>query len=387
VTTFSRSLALAFLATALAAPAASAQSAGVVAVTDADGVAHDVPLAGRDDVIARRYAVRDADGGATDRVVTGVSLVRVLEDAGVDPVHVGYVEVTRPGGGALLLSRAQATDPAAFGDGPPVVYADAQGLHLLRPSTGDDDANAADEISAADGRIVLRVRSGRLLDVEIDASSNTVDPREPVTFTATVPRQAAGEPLVFSWWFDDGRSGRGRRVTHRFTRRGSYDVTVGVTSASDDVGASAVAAVQVGAPPDGPDRKGGGTVDRDDAPDSGAADGGGAGAGTEAAPTPRVPRASRSRRAPARRVAPARRGAKPKAPAKAPAATGRLLAGEFVAGEQETAVLAASTPAAARTGRPRPERGVEIPATAWALGGLVLLLGIGWAADMRRSRS
>ena len=61
--------------------------------------------------------------------------------------------------------------------------------------------------------------------------------------------------------------------------------------------------VQVGEPPEGPDRKGGGTNEEADAPDSGAADGpasGGAPAGTPTA-RPREPRPSRrDRRRPPR---------------------------------------------------------------------------------------
>lgn len=66
-------------------------------------------------------------------------------------------------------------------------------------------------------------------------------------------------------------------MRHRFAKRGSYDVVVGVTTPGDDAGASAVVTVQVGAPLAGPDRKGGGTNEEADAPDHGAAtDGGGA---------------------------------------------------------------------------------------------------------------
>ncbi len=98
---------------------------------------------------------------------------------------------------------------------------------------------------------------------------------------------AAGETVKINWTFDDGRSGRGREVTHRFRKPGSYDVVVGATTENDERGADDIVSVRVGKAPEGPDRKGGGTNPDSDAPDSGAGTGTG---GTPAAPvTPVTP--------------------------------------------------------------------------------------------------
>jgi hypothetical protein len=380
----------------LAAPAARAQ---VVAVSGPDGLAAEVDLAalaGQEDVAGRSYVVRDDAGGETARAVRGFSLAAVLEHAGVDPVFVGYVEIARGEAAPLLLSRRQATDTAAFPDGPVVVYGDAGGLHLLRPSAGSGDPNGADEVVDPGGRLSVRVRSGRLLKVRIEASAETAGPGERVTFTAVLDREAAGEPLDVSWYFDDGRRGRGREVIHRFRERGAYDVTVGVTAPDDDVGASAVKTIQVGEPLGGPHRKGGGTNEDEDAPDSGAATGAsgggdgdgaaGAGAAPAAAARPRPER--RDRAAPPRRRerAPAspprrRREAEP---------AGTRVSGELLssAATLEPVVMPAppAQAPAARTGRPREARGgLSVPAGVWHAGAIALLLLLGWSADMRRA--
>ena len=98
-------------------------------------------------------------------------------------------------------------------------------------------------------------------------------PGQKVEFSAIVERAGSGEQLTYSWNFDDGHSGSGANASHSFAKRGSYDVVVGVTSGGNEAGASAVITIQVGEPLGGPDRKGGGTNRRADAPDHGSAAG------------------------------------------------------------------------------------------------------------------
>ena len=105
------------------------------------------------------------------------------------------------------------------------------------------------------------------------ASTRRTRPGKAVDFSAVVERAGSGEQLEYSWYFDDGSSATGAEASHSFTKRGSYDVVVGVTSEGNETGASAVVTVQVGAPLGGPDRRGGGRNDDAGAPDHGAADG------------------------------------------------------------------------------------------------------------------
>ncbi len=225
-------------------------------------------LAGSEDVVERPYVLRSAEGEST-QTVTGLSLDALLTAAGADPYGFSYLEVQRPAGGSVLLSRQQALDPGAFAEGPPVVYATATGSGFLRPSTGEADLNATDAFEAPQG-ITVVLRRGEPLRVRAQAAPLRTRAGKPVAFEAVVDRAGAGEQLEYSWYFDDGHSAAGPQARHSFARRGSYDVVVGVTAPGDRAGASAVVTIQVGAPLSGPDRKGGGRRHQAMAPDHGA---------------------------------------------------------------------------------------------------------------------
>lgn len=226
-------------------------------------------LAGSEDVVERTYGLSSATGDSAT-VVTGFSIAALIEAAGADPFGFSYLEVQRPAGGSVLLSRDQALDPGAFADGPPVVYATAGGTGFLRPSSGPGDTNASDSFVAPQG-VTIVLRKGSPLLVEIESSTTRTRPGKAVSFEAIVERAGSGEQLSYSWHFDDGHSATGASASHAFEKRGSYDVIVGVTTPGDRAGASAVVTIQVGAPLAGPDRKGGGRVDDAAAPDHGVA--------------------------------------------------------------------------------------------------------------------
>ncbi|HUC06908.1 MAG TPA: PKD domain-containing protein [Solirubrobacterales bacterium] len=228
-------------------------------------------LAGNEDVIDRTYALRSADGESS-AAVSGFSLTVLLTSAGIDPYGFSYLEVQRPAGGSVLLSRHQALNAGAFDEGPPVIYAAPGGTGFLRPSTGASDLNASDSFEAPQG-ITVVLRSDSPLRVRAQASPLRTRPGESVAFEAIVDRAGAGEQLEYSWYFDDGDSASGATARHSFAKRGSYDVVVGVTTPGDRAGTSAVVTIQVGAPLSGPDRKGGGRRREAAAPDHGAANG------------------------------------------------------------------------------------------------------------------
>jgi PKD domain len=330
-------------------------------------------LAGGEDVVDRTYALRGPEGESS-RTITGFSLAMILEAAGADPYGFSYLGAQRPAGGAVLLSRHQALDPGAFADGPPVVYASAGGTGFLRPSSGTDDPNEADSFEAPQGVTVV-LRKGSPLRVRAQASTLRTEPGEAVAFTAVVDRAGSGEQLSYSWYFDDGHSANGAGVRHRFAKRGSYDVVVGVTTPGDDAGASAVVTVQVGAPLGGPDRKGGGTNEDADAPDHGAATGAGTrapGAGAGSPATASAPPAAPDRRA-------RRQQAKPESP------DGEQVSGLLLT-SASTSPAKPPTAVAARTGK-LDEQGSGAGLPGAALGLLVTagLLGLGALAEARGS--
>ncbi len=193
-------------------------------------------LTGTEDVRERPYVLRSSTGEST-QTVSGFSLAAILDAAGADPYGFSYLEVQRPAGGAVPLSRHQALDPGAFPDGPPLVYATAAGTGFLRPSAGPEDLNVGDSFEAPQGISVV-LRKGSRLQVRAKASKLRTRPGQPVHFNAAVDGAGAGEQLAYSWYFDDGASATGPEATHSFMRRGSYDVIVGVTSDGDDTGAS-----------------------------------------------------------------------------------------------------------------------------------------------------
>jgi len=272
-----RSLALAaiFAATAVGgmSETARADDAQVTVISPGGGqqTLSLAALAGREDVVARVYLLRAAEGESST-TVTGFSLAAILEAAGADPFGFSYLEVQRPAGGAVLLSRRQALDSSAFADGPPAIYGAAGGTGFLRPSADADDLNASDSFEAPQG-VTVALYKGSPLRVRVRASTRRTQVGKTVSFGAIVDRAGSGEQLEYSWYFDDGHSAGGPEASHSFARRGSYDVVVGVTTPGDRAGASAVVTIQVGAPLSGPDRKGGGRRHEAAAPDHGAAAG------------------------------------------------------------------------------------------------------------------
>ncbi len=367
----------------LASPwvAAAGADAAQVTVVSPGGTTQTLALdalAGSEDVLDRSYALRSATGESAQSL-TGFSLAAILEAAGADPFAFSYLEVQRPAGGAVLLSRDQALDQGAFPDGPPVVYATATGTGFLRPSAGPDDLNAADGFEAPQGVSVV-LRKGRPLQVRARASTPWTRPGKPVRFSAVVERAGAGENLSYSWYFDDGHSAEGPEVSHSFAERGSYDVVVGVTSDGDETGASAVVTVQVGAPLAGPDRKGGGRNDATDAPDHGAADGpptsagtgGDAGGSAGGAIAPPTASTDRSRPQKDHRDAP-------------PSHASPRVSGELLSASDEPVPPRSSEQAAARRGRLEGDgSGGGVPTAAWGLLATLGLLGAGALLEARR---
>jgi len=288
------------------------------------------------DVHDRPYTLRSADG-ELPLVVTGISIDRVLDRAGVDPF--GYAGATVVlGDRSVTLTRDQLTDTDAFPEGRPVFFTDAQGSHFLRPVTGPGDHNAGDLLSG-DGEFTIRLAETGDLRVTASASRTRIDAGQRITFTAKV--DGGDGDVSVRWTFDDGESASGTRVRHRFEEPGTYKVIVGATSSADPAGASDIVTVRVGEPPPGPDRDGGGTNDEADAPDSGVAAGAPSGGDDDAA----------SGSGDGEERPPARRRKEPEPKAEPEADRGDEVEGVLIAPLDS---LPPATAAAARTGNPAP---------------------------------
>ncbi len=363
-------------------------------------------FAGREDVRARRYAVRDGGGGVATVIVTGISLGALLDTTGIDPYSFTWVEVARPSGGSVLLTREQLLSADAFPDGPPVVYADGGGLHFLRPSGGKGDANAGDGFLVASGTLTVTLHTGQLLGVQASASPARVKPGAPVRFTAALARSGAGDRLGWSWIFGDGtpalRDG-GTSVVHRYAAAGTYRALVTVTTPDDPGGASAVVDVVVG---DGkgaaarrPPAGAGGATSKPAAtpapapapaapvPTAGATGRAGATAPGRTAPATRAARSPRLSRARARARSRAAAHPRPKRAAAA-APRGRLVEGELVdlsgaGAAPATAATATASPASTVPQSRKAHARFHLPPLVWQLGLLALLLLGGWALEGR----
>ncbi|HYG96789.1 MAG TPA: PKD domain-containing protein [Solirubrobacterales bacterium] len=365
-------------AVALAAPGVDAARADAaqVRVLSPGGAEQTLSLdvlAGGEDVREGSYVLR-ASSGESSQVVSGFSLAALLEAAGADPYSFSYLEVLRPAGGAVLLSRNQALGEGAFPDGPPVVYATSAGTGFLRPSSGPEDLNASDSFEAPQG-VTIALRKGSPLEVRAEASTLRTRPGKPVEFTAAVDRAGAGEELTYSWYFDDGASASGPSATHSFARPGSYDVVVGVTTPGDDTGVSAVVTIQVGAPPEGPDRKGGGTSRDAEAPDHGAAAGNPAGGSPTAPVAPTSPAPSPPEQEPQPRPEPK--------PREVP--QGELVTGELLSATTPTPPEPKASPAARRGNLDGEESGG--PGLPGAALGLLVTAGLLGAGALTEARS
>lgn len=380
-------------------PAVAGADAAQVTVVSPGGIQRPLSLdalAGSEDVRERSYRVRST-AGEESRAVTGFSLAAVLDAAGVDPFGFSYLEVERPVGGSVLLSRHQALDAGAFPEGPPLVYAASGGTAFLRPAADGEDANGGDCFEAPQGvTIVLRRGS---LQVQAKASTMRVRPGQKVDFSAAVERAGAGEPLTYSWYFDDGDSASGPTASHSFAKRGSYDVVVGVTAPGDDAGASAVVTVQVGAPAaGGPDRKGGGSNRAAGAPDSGAAAGpsgpaaGGAGAaagtGGAATSTGTATSGAGAVPSPAPATPPAAPSPAPSKPRHSPSTDGTTrVSGPLLSEAAPTAApdapAAEQVAARAGTASDSDTGGSGLPTAAWGLLAGAGLLGAGALLEAR----
>jgi hypothetical protein len=338
-------LALTFLG--FAAPARAAD----VTVVPADGEPVTLSIAELEpswDVRDRPYTV-----AGEQILVTGISIDRLLDSAGVDPFAYGDVTV-----GDVVLTREQMIDPEAFPEGRPVFWVDAEGTHFLRP--GDDRLS---------GPFTIALAARGELRVSAEASRRRVETGDRIAFTARVDGVAAGEDVRVRWTFDDGETASGLRVRHAFEEPGTYKVVVGVTSDENPTGASAIVRIRVGEPAPAPDREGGGTNPDEEAPDSGAATGS---RGEHARPGRRE-RGSRAKPKRRLRANPRRRE---RAADRGDEVSGLLL-------DDPTPPTAAT--AAARTGDPQTRsRGVELSDEAVvALLALSMLAYGGWREGRR----
>ncbi|HMJ03300.1 MAG TPA: PKD domain-containing protein [Conexibacter sp.] len=416
--TLVRSLLLALAVTALAAACAQlargadgeagAAGASVTIVPPNGGAERTLvlaDLAAQQDVHDAVYTLRAADGATSPLpVATGISLEALLRAAGLDGETFTYVEATRPDGSAAFVVRDQL---ATGDDGPPVVWSDEQGVHFLRPSTADDDPNAADHVVQAGGSLRIELRTGDPLAARIAASALRARPNEPIDFSATLVAGELGPGMSYQWYFDGGRYVYGASVTHRFPRPGRYNVLLNVVRGAEAVGVPGVVLVRIVQPrrerePDGArrsgesrdgSRRGNGAGGGSGSGTGAGASGGGSGAGAPGAGTPASPAFTP---APAPPAAPASVAPPPPPePASSPPARRTQPAepqGELVSGTLLASASGAPAPAggddpqaAASARDDAPADPLDIPIGVWIAIGLGAIVALGWTLESRHT--
>jgi hypothetical protein len=367
-----RQLLLALLLAALAPAAAQGAS---VTIVEPDGKEHPLDLAAlAPDVRDATYELRAPDGGTSPVAVpAGFSVRALLRAADVELDSFEYLEVPFGEEGALVLR-----DQAVVREMPPVVWEDADGLHFLAPTTGDEDVNIDDFVTAADGALRVQLQLGTPIDVRIDASARRVRRGGRIAFAAVI--ELGNRPgLRFEWYFDEGANEYGATRSHRFQRSGRHLVLVNILLGEEFV-TTATVKVYVDPPrrarrrerraqDDSPAERTGGTGG------AGTGSGTGSGSGTTrsaggtatpaATPTPPPLRRARARR---------------HRPREAPGRT--LVSGTLLASADAAplAGLPRSSTAAARRDEPP-----QVPTGAWVALGVVLLLALGWGIEARNT--
>jgi hypothetical protein len=343
-------------------------------------------LAAQQDVHGATYTVRAADGGtSTVTVAAGVSLEALLRAAGLDGDVFTYVSIPRPDGSGVVVLRDElgGTD-----EGPPVVWADEQGVRFLRPSDGDGDANAGDLVTAADGALALDLRRGEPLVPRIAVSTLRGRPRQPIEFSASLASGTLPAGMDYQWYFDGNGTVMGANVTHRFPRASTYLVLLNVVRGNGEaVGLPARVRVRIVRPANARRTDG---ARRSDESHDGAQGTGGSGTGVSGtggtggdepgggAPSRSAPATPPARAVP--RAAPRSSPARPEGPR-----------GELVTG---TLLVAAAAPppttgeADRQSASARDDGGgdpLDVPVGVWVATGLVALLALGWTSESRHT--
>ena len=209
-------------------------------------------------------------------ITNGFSIGKVLEaaeaEAGgwLDLDTLPSVEIGRPSGGVIELSRAEALDRDFFTDGPPVFYEDNGTTVFVMP--GSPGRSYTFRFAPVD----VKIGDGQTWAVSLAHSPNRPRKGQAVTITATVSGAPAGVRLSYSWSFSDGtrKTTSSPRVVHRFS--GSGRRTVSVTVSGGDGSGYGFRAIDVRPDDDG---GGGGGEPKEPEPDSGDQGAGGSGTG------------------------------------------------------------------------------------------------------------
>ncbi len=207
------------------------------------------------DVVNTPVTIRSGPGDETSTTVIGVSAARLAQLVNVPPAHVHQLVVANPNTRKdITLTHAEVNqgflnDPR----GSPrfaTFHADSQRIDVFRPVRDDGDVNAPDVFSTSTDdalRVALTTDNTTVREVIADPTDTTVDPGEPVNFTARVKDDPGDVHFTYDWDFGDGTRRSGQTPSHAFAA-GHYRVRVSVVGDDGSAGVSDPVDVQVGSP-------------------------------------------------------------------------------------------------------------------------------------------
>jgi hypothetical protein len=364
--------------------------ASVTVAPSGGGAARSLTLAelsARFDVHAAAYTVREADGATSSVAVgDGISLTALLAAAGLDADAFDYIEVAGADGSSAIVLR---DDLGGTDEGPPAVWADDAGVHLLRPSKGKDDVNAGDLVTLADRPLAIALKTGEPLVPRIQVAPLRARPHERVDFSASLAAGRLGPGMRYEWYFDGTGIVHGANVSHRFSRPGIYLVLLYVVRGSGEtVGATETVRVHVVRAREPRRSDAHGSDDsRDGGADAIAGGGGGAGSGAVGEGTGGGTPSSAGSAAPSPAVVPPEPASAPRrarTPRRAP--RGDRVSGTLIASASAALASAGGARAAHAAARGAASDGpLQLPVGAWVAAGLLALLALGWVLESRHT--
>lgn len=373
----------AFLVVAVSPPQAIA-AVNAVRVTATDLSNFDLPVElselGAPAVDQATYSVN----GGSVQVSDGYSLKQILDFAAEADQRLDYTDARYITVGGIKVTPDRIDRPSAR---PPVFFESQDGVTFVQ-NAGGSSAGTKSEFTVSP---LVSINSRKAtFSVDLSASDSNPDAGETVTFEATAKDAPAGAQLEYRWNFGDGSPARitfSPKTSHRFTKAGSFPVTVTVTEKTGGEEAFAGQTLRIGKAA----RKDQGNKDTSDqGGGSGASsppvDSGLGGSGFGSSGTGGSGSGNRgSGQAPS--------GGSPTAPVEenpADPVDGGLtvVSGELVSSTAPAATVDPSTGAVPETlGDASPEAGMAgLPGEVWAVTGILLLLGFGVLAERRGSR-
>lgn len=333
------------------------------------------------DIRDQRYRV----GSQTIAVARGVSVYQLLDHANAN-FDYAEIEIPRPGGGTLRMSKDQVEDtkPAGF-------YTDEQGVtHFIGP-TGDDGSVALDDYFPVETTIELTQLRQSKLQVSISPTKKKIELGGSVSFRATVTGNDDGENVTFTW----GIKGRkqtlgGPGFTQKFpSKDGVYEFLVAVRFEGSEPSTSDVATITVG-DPEKAKREQAGSGDSDDGGSTGGGTGSSGGGSSYDSGSSYTPSYTPVPSTPAPAPAPTPSAEPPDAPDIATSGTtveGNLLAD---VSDPPPSNILESAARAAREGKQQDDDagpdGAGVSEAALSIFGVLALLALGAGIETRQGR-